>query len=202
MSDLSFGPPAVGFDPQPIDEVMPIGDKRRSPFEGYARMLTAEGGILIYYRDQIRSPVMAALRVFTWTVATGVSAWLVSGNSLSSLQSLLIFAPLTALITLIVRRRFAVSHSVEIRPDAMILDGEDVFLATDFGDNWPELQMKYGDPDQLAMFGICGNRLIELMTANRYDKYDRTPEILDADLKAAMEQLWGRREVTFPATLD
>jgi hypothetical protein len=38
------------------------------------------------------------------------------------------------------------------------------------------------------------------MTANRLDKNDRTPERLGADLEAASEQLWGRREVTFPAT--
>jgi hypothetical protein len=38
------------------------------------------------------------------------------------------------------------------------------------------------------------------MTANRLDKNDRTPERLAADLAAAIEQLWGCHEVTFPAT--
>jgi hypothetical protein len=35
------------------------------------------------------------------------------------------------------------------------------------------------------------------MSAKRLDNNDRTPEILAADLQAAIEQLWGRREVTF-----
>jgi hypothetical protein len=97
----------------------------------------------------------------------------------------------------IVRRPVEVAHSVEIRSDAMIVDGTDVFYAEDIGDNWPELQMKDDDPDRMVICGICGTRLIEYMTANRRDENDRTPEILAADLEAAIEQLWGRREVTF-----
>ena len=50
----------------------------------------------------------------------------------------------------------------------------------------------------MVISGICGTRYIELMTANRLDECDKTPEVLAADLKAAMDQMWGRREVTFP----
>jgi hypothetical protein len=90
---------------------------------------------------------------------------------------------------LIVRQTVEASLSVEIRSDAMIVDGEDVFYARDIGDNWPELQMKDDDPDRLVICGICGTRFIEYMTANRLDKNDRTPEILAAGLQAAIEQL-------------
>lgn len=208
---LRFVSPSVEFDPRLAnelarreaatptadDELQPTLD-RRSPFSGYARMLTPQGGVLILYRDQYRSLPLTVLRVSAWTVMTWIEGWLIFFESpLSALQCLLIFALLMFVNWLVVRWKIEVSHSVEIRPDAMIVDGEDVFYAEDFGDNWPALQMKDDDPDQMVICGICGTRFIELMTANRLDENDRTPEVLAADLKAAIEQLWGRREVTF-----
>ena len=83
----------------------------------------------------------------------------------------------------------------------MIVDGKDIFYTSDIGENWPALQMKDDDPDHMVIAGICGTRFIEYMTANRLDKNDRTPEVLAADLAAAMEQLWGRREVTFATAM-
>jgi hypothetical protein len=197
MSDLSFEPPSLDFDARDASH---IGSGRgRSPFDRYTRALTSDGGVLICYRDQLRSPVLAFLRVFTWFMGTGLTAWLIdTQTSWPARQSLLVFSVATFLITLIVRRRFPVSHSIEIRPDAMIVDGEDVFFAKEIGDNWPQLQMKNGDPDQSVLGFLYGTRLIEL-SASRWDKYDRTPEILESDLKIVMEQLWGRREVSFPA---
>jgi hypothetical protein len=56
--------------------------------------------------------------------------------------------------------------------------------------------MKDDDPDRIVC-SICGTRFIEYLTANRLDKNDRTLERLAADLQAATDQLWGRREVTF-----
>jgi hypothetical protein len=133
-------------------------------------------------------------------MATGVGAWLIFFvSALSVLQGLSALALLMLTAWLIVRQTVEASHSVEIRPDVMIIDGRDVFYAEDIGENWPELQMK-DDPERMVIAGICGTRFIEFMTANRLDENDRTPEVLAADLRAAMEQLWGRREVTFPAT--
>lgn len=209
--DLRFISPGVDFDPRLADELtrrlvtipaieeeqQPFTD-RRSPLNGYVRMLTPEGGILIVYRDQDRSLFLTILRIFTWIMATGVGSWLIFFViSLSVLKCLLAFALLMILNWLIVSRRFEVSHGVEIRPDCMIADGEDVFYAEDIGDNWPELQVKGEDPDCMVICGICGTRFIEYMTVNRLDRNDRTPEVLAADLQSAMEQLWGRREVTF-----
>jgi hypothetical protein len=79
----------------------------------------------------------------------------------------------------------------------MIIDGEDVFYADDIGDNWPQLQMKDGDPELWVISGICGTRFVEFLTVHRRDENDRTAEVLAADLRAAMEQLWGRREAIF-----
>jgi hypothetical protein len=210
--DLRFVPPRVDFDPHledelarelvgipaTADEPSPIHG-RRSPFKDYTRVLTPEGGVLIFYMDQDRSLFLAMLRVFTWTVATGLGGWAIFFESpLNVVQCLLTFALLIFINVRIVRRPIEVSHSVEIRSDAMIVDGKDVFYAEDIGDNWPELEMKDDDPDRMVICGICGTRFIEYMTANRLDENDRTPELLAADLEAATEQLWGRREVTFP----
>jgi hypothetical protein len=212
--NLSFTPPGIDFDPQlasdlssglvPIatdnGEAYPLAEPRRSPFHGYIRMLTPEGGILIFYRDQDRGMFLTILRGFTWTVATGLGGWLVFFvSSLNAIQCLLALIIVGIFNAFLVRRPIEVSHRVEIRPDAMIVDGKDVFYAEDIGENWPELQMKDEEPDRMVISGICGTRLIEYMTANRIDQNDRTPEILADDLQAAMEQLWDRREVSFPS---
>jgi len=209
---LRFVPPSVDFDPRLANELArheaalpvasgeahPVEGRRRDPFNGYLRMLTPQGGILILYKDQYRSLPLTILRVAAWMVMTWIGGWLIfCESSLSVLQCLLAFALLMFASALIARGRIEVSHSVEIRPDAMIVDSEDVFYAEDIGDNWPQLQMKDDDPDHMVICGICGTRFIEYMTANRLDKNDRTPELLAADLQAAIEQLWGRREVTF-----
>jgi hypothetical protein len=211
---LRFVPPRVEFDPQlanelarhpptvptEADEPYPVID-RRSPFRDYVRMLTPEGGILILYRDQKLGPFLKMLRILGCTVTTASGAWLIIfTKSFSSMQSLFALVLLALINWLIVVWKVKASHAVEIRPDAMIIDGEDVFYAEDIGDSWPELQTKEDDPDRMVICGICGTRFVEYMTANRLDENDRTPEVLAADLKAAMEQLWGRREVTFPAT--
>ena len=192
---MSKGTPVSSTDPNPTDE-------RRSPFKDYLRMLTPEGGVVIFYMDQDRILFLAILRVFAWTVATGLGGWLIFFESpLNVAQGLLAIALLMFINVRIVRRPVEVSHSVEIRSDAMIVDGTDVFYAEDIGDNWPELQMKDNDPDRMVISGIYGTRNVEYATANRLDPKDCTPEILAADLEAAMEQLWGRREVTFPTAL-
>lgn len=51
----------------------------------------------------------------------------------------------------------------------------------------------------MVLSGIVGSRFIErFVTCNRLDEWDRTPEVLAADLELAMEQLWGRREAMLP----
>jgi hypothetical protein len=208
---LRFAPPDIDFDARLANELArhertvpatsepahPIIE-RRSPFSGYARMLTPEGGILILYTDQNRSLLVTVLRVVACILVSWIGLWLIFAISLSALQFLFAVALLILINWAIIQFKVKASHSVEIRPEAMIIDGEDVFYAEDIGDNWPELQVQDGgDPDCMVICGICGTRFVEYMIVNRYDKNDRTPEVLAADLKAAFEQLWGRREVTF-----
>jgi len=79
----------------------------------------------------------------------------------------------------------------------MIVDRKDVFLKEHIGDNWPELQKKVSDPERMVIAGTYGTRFVEYLTADRINERDKTPEVLAADLKAAMEQLWGREAVSF-----
>jgi hypothetical protein len=202
---LRFVPPRVEFDPTlanelarypaptptVADELYPL-PRRRSPFKDYVRMLTPEGGILILYKDQDRGWFLMVLRVFAWIMATGVGGWLIFyKSSLSILPALGVLTLLMLVAWLIVRQTVEASHSVEIRPDAMIVDGKYTFYADDIGENWPALQIKDDDPERMVIAGICGTRFIEYMSANRLDECDRTPEVLAADLRAAMEQFVG-----------
>lgn len=203
--------PVVSFDPRIENDVIrkweigpfegPPSVNRRSPLNGYARTLTPEGGVHISYIDQDRSTLLRILRVVAWVAAIGTSGRLLFQiDALSPAASAAVFAAVMVVSFLLASRKIIVCHSVEIRPDCVIIDGEDVFFAEDFGDRWPEPHMIDDDPDRIEIGGIYGTRYVELMTANRLDKWDRTPEVLAADLEAALEQLWGRREVNFAPT--
>jgi hypothetical protein len=184
---------------QVIDAIAVREADARGPFVGYRRTLTPEGGVLIAYKDIDRSVACTIMRVFAWTVSNAAFGWVIFCQSdLNSLHAFGLFVLLMLVTLLIVRIKFEVHHTVEIRPEAMIVDGTDTFLASDIGDNWPALEMlDEEDPDRMVIAGTCGTRHIEYMTANRADSNDRTPEILATDLQAAMEQLWGRRELVF-----
>jgi hypothetical protein len=61
---MRFVPPRVDFDPRLANELArtPVAndeafriERRCDPFNGYVRMLTPQGGILILYKDQYRS---------------------------------------------------------------------------------------------------------------------------------------------------
>jgi hypothetical protein len=188
--------------PEPHDIAAMIAAQREggpSPFADYSRHLTPEGGILIAYKDIDRSLGYALLRGFAWIVSTGVGAritFLLGFSLLSTCGCLLALAFLSALI---VRIKFVVKHTVEIRPDGLIVDGADFFALSDIGTNWPSLVMIDDDPDRMVIAGTVGTRYIEFLTANRADASDRTPEVLAADLEDAMEQLWGRTELVFSA---
>ena len=209
--EIEYTPPQITrtqLTPLPFAEPQRIVDAiatreadARGPFVGYRRTLTSEGGVLIAYKDIDRSVAGTVMRVFAWTVSNIAFGWAIFIQSnLNLLHALGSFAFLALMSLLIVRIKFEIHHTVEIRPEAMIVDGTDTFLAKDIGDNWPALEMlDEEDPDRMVISGILGTRFIEYMTANRADINDRTPERLAADLQEAMEQLWGRRELVFSA---
>lgn len=211
-SPIRYRPPPVSFDDQlaqQLDNValQPFGFAeataapidRRSPFEGYSRTLTPEGGILIQYQDLNLGLPLIILRYALCAVVTCIGVMLIlAADTLFSARVLLALLAVVAVDWLILKYKIRSHHSVEIRPDCMIIDGEDVFLAEDIGENYPELLDVPGKQDQMRICTRVGTRFVELMTANRTDANDRTPEVLAAHLKDAMEQLWARREVTFP----
>jgi hypothetical protein len=188
--------------PEPHEIAAAIGTQREagpSPFADYSRHLTPEGGIVIAYKDIDRSLGYALLRGFAWIVSTGVGARIIFLLGLPLLSACGCLVALAFLAALIVRIKFEVKHTVEIRPDGMIVDGADFFALSDIGTNWPSLVMIDDDPDRMVIAGTVGTRYIEFLTANRAGASDRTPEVLAADLEDAMEQLWGRTELVFSA---
>ena len=205
----SYAPIHIRFDGRLADQIDDLSfrsqslkeqsarDNRRSPFHRYHRLLTLDGGVLITYSDLNRGYMCKLLKaascasLIALTLGPILEMPLLSNVQLGS-AALLGFTS-WAILTCKTRK----THTVEIRPNCMIIDGKDIFWAEDIGDNWPELVPDEEDPTKMSISGICGTRFIEYMTANRVDERDRTPEILIAHLKEAMEQLWGRREVTF-----
>jgi hypothetical protein len=188
--------------PEPHDIAAELAARRQggpSPFADYSRHLSPEGGILIAYKDIDRSLGYALLRGFAWIVSTGVGARIIFSLGLPLLYAGGWLLALAFLAALIVRIKFEVKHTVEIRPDGMIVDAADFFALSDIGTNWPSLVMIDDDPDRMVIAGTVGTRYIEFLTAHRADASDRTPEVLAADLEDAMEQLWGRTELVFSA---
>ncbi|MCP3477648.1 hypothetical protein NLM33_46695 [Bradyrhizobium sp. CCGUVB1N3] len=208
-----YSPPSVAFDTQLADILLDeqlqapadvslsaasVGS--RSPFEGYSRVLTPEGGILIHYTDLNLSWPLKCIRVALCLAVTTLGGWLIvpADDDFLSAPVLGVLAATALIDWLILRFKIRARHSVEVRPDCMIIDGKDVFFAEDIGENHPQLQDAPGEPNQKNICATVGTRFVKLMTANPSDDNDRTPDILAAHLKEAIEQLWTRREVTFP----
>jgi hypothetical protein len=207
--ELQYKPPEIKFDDRLEGELArevptepyatiapsPYVTAGNNPFVDYGRILTPEGGILIFYRDQAIGWVYTLLRIAAGVILTLIQFWLLIDSSLSDVQASIAFWALLAGTIFLVTRKIKKRHSVEIRHDRMILDGKHVFWAQHIGAYWPQLQRVENDPNRMVIAGICGTRFVEFMTANRMDDNDRTPEVLIVDLHDAMRQLWGRNEL-------
>lgn len=163
-------------------------------FNGYTRELTARGGVLITYYDQLRNPTFEILRDIAFFVASALVGWVLLRSPLSWPGRGLVFAVIETTFWFFTFRKIIRRHQIEIHPDGMEVDGRTFFIEA-IGENWPALQMMVDDDeDRLTLCGIYGTRFVEYATANRVDVSDRTPEVLAEDLEMAMEQLWGRRD--------
>jgi hypothetical protein len=164
----------------------------KSAFYKYRRSLTPAGGILINFRDADRRWRITILRVILWTAMTYAALWLI--RNYSPLDWILNVAGLVLAGIInwwIVRRPIPAARSIEIRADCMIIDGADVFWQSLIEDNWPEMQLrKDEDPDDWGLCGIYGTRFVEFATAYRFDKHDRTPEVLAIHVQDALIKLW------------
>jgi hypothetical protein len=164
------------------------------PYVDYGRFLTAEGGILIVYKD-INDRLRHTLwRVFAWSAFTGPEAWFLFYHSplQSTLLSLIAFAAIALLNWLIVAPPVEVYRSVEIRPDCMIVNGADVFWLKYMECGWPSLGP--GKDNTQILMGIYGTRMVEYLTLRRFDdEFDRAWLVFASHLKDAMQQLWSRK---------
>ena len=163
-----------------------------NPYVDYARYLTAEGGILLVYKDIDERWRHHVRRFLFWAAATGAETWFLLHHSpVQSLGvNLVCLLASVAVNWLIVRRPVEVYRSIEIRPDCMILEGGDVFWLRHMENGWPSFQPDEEDEEKLVLSGTYGTRAVEYLTVRRFDEFDRMPEVLAAHLKEAMLQLW------------
>jgi hypothetical protein len=167
------------------------------PHVDYARRLTSEGGVLVTYKDLDLRLRHIIARFLAWTAFTGLEAWFLIDQSPVESEwvnraCLLVIA---AINFLILWKMPEIYRSVEIRPDCMVLDGADVF-SLGLMESLPAF-----DPDEndnLILSGSYGTRHVEYLTARRFDKHDRMPEVFAAHLKEAMQQLWELLKVQEP----
>jgi hypothetical protein len=183
--------PASG--PAPLNIAQPLTTAKEDAFVDYRRTLTADGGILITYKDYDLRWRHTIWRVFAWLAATGFEVWLVVHHSPVASWWINAACLLLAAATnwLIVMKKVQTYGSVEIRPDGMIVDGGDVFWLRLIESNWPTFKADEKDKDEHILCGIYGNRFVEYTTSHRLDELDRTPEILATHLHDAMVKLWS-----------
>jgi hypothetical protein len=157
----------------------------------YRRSLTAEGGILIIYKDLDLRLRHTLWRLLAATAATALAGVLVFTSSPVERPwingaALLVTA---AVNWLIVAKPIEVHRSIEIRPDCMILDGTDIFWLGMMEEGWPVFFED--EKGNQVLCGTYGTRFIEYLTVRSFEEEDRTPEVFATHLQEAMKQLWG-----------
>lgn len=160
------------------------------PHLGYSRQLTPDGGVLFTYKDIDTRLRHTLRRIVLWSVMTGTAGWFLLAPSPREAGWGAIFGVVALAVVnwLIVRRPVEVYRTLEVRHDCMILDGKDLFWARMTEGGGPGFY-----PDgcgNLVLCGIYGTRLVEFLTARRFDDHDRMPEVFAAHLQEAMRQLW------------
>jgi hypothetical protein len=167
------------------------------PYVDYARFLTPEGGILMIYKDLDLRLRQTLWRLFAWTVSTGGAGWYL--YRYSPLQSvwlnLACLLAVGALNWFIVRKPVELYRRIEIRPDCLVLEGNEVFWLRFMENGYPSFQPDRDDNQVLG--GVYGTRFVEYATIRRFDELDRTPEVIAAHLQDAMKQLWEKAGTVF-----
>lgn len=163
----------------------PYGDYERHFMpDGSVRLLVPEGRIswMTLFTDIANSLAGATIG---WFIVS-VLAEAMTGGSADVGPMFLIFG----IITYVFVCTPPAMHSVEIKPDCMVLDDQDVFWASQFELSFPNLGPDVNDEWKLT--GIYGTRFIEFLSIRKHDDNDRTPELAAMHLQRAMQQLWGQ----------
>ena len=162
------------------------------PYVDYGRFLTAEGGILLVYKDLDLRPRHTLWAIFAWTAATGFEGWYLLHHSpvQSAWVNVALFVALAIVNAIIVSKPIEVYRTIEIRPEGMILEGGEFFSRYHMEGGWPFFA-KDAEGSQV-LCGIYGTRFVEYLTVRRFDEHDRMPEVIAAHLQDAMQQLWTR----------
>ncbi len=164
---------------------------RPNPYVDLSTRYTAEGGVEFTYKDIDDRLRWTVLRAGLWLAAMAVTLWFLSDVTplTSPVLNGIAAVVMGWVYWLIVRKPVAVYRRIEIRPDCMILEGEDVFFREEFELGWPAFAQN--DEGNLVLSGVSGTRAVEYLTVRRFDENDRGPEVLSARLRAAMQQQWA-----------
>jgi hypothetical protein len=186
------------FEPPNPDALSFLAEIQDSPYVDYSRRLTAEGGILIIYKDLDTRFRFILFRALAWMTFAGLEGHLLLYDSpvQAGWINILCLLAMAALNLLIVWKLPELYRSIEIRADCMIIEGSDVFWLSRMETGWPAFK-----PDKKGnqvLSGIYGTRFVEYLTVRRFDDYDRTPEVFAAHLQEAMLQLWAPPEASWP----
>jgi hypothetical protein len=186
-----FNRPVVIYDPPSVALPSPSAvGFQPDPYVDYGRVLTAEGGILIAYKDLDLRLRHTLWRVLAWSSFTGSEGWFLLNYSpvQSAWINVTCFLIVALVNWLIVRKPVELYRQIEIRPDCLILEGGEVFWRRFMECGWPAFR-----PDQegnQVLCGVYGTRFVDYLTVRRFDELDRMPEVIAAHLQDAMRQLW------------
>jgi len=176
--DSAFSPPSLDFQPD--------------PYLDYGRYLTNEGGILIVYKDFDVRLRHTLWRLFAWTSFTSLEAIYLApytpvGDHWGRVAGLVTLAIINFII---VRKPVELYRRIEVRPDCIIVEGQDVFWRRHIEGGFPTLRPD--DQGNQVLCGIYGTRFVEFLIVRRFDEKDRIMEVFAAHLQDAMQQLWSR----------
>jgi hypothetical protein len=173
----------------------PSPDFQPDPYLDYGRMLTDEGGILIFYKDFDVRLRHTLWRLFAWTTFTALGAFYLSPYTPLADHWIKLVA-LTAIAIanfLIVRKPVELYRRIEVRPDCLIVDGSDIFWRRHMEGGYPGFRLD--DEGNQMLCGIYGTRFVEYLTVRHFDENDRTMDVFAAHLQDAMQQLWSHSPI-------
>jgi hypothetical protein len=190
---LPVMPPAHAFEVA----AQPRRQNARSssgPYGAFARRYTDDGGVELSFDEGPDTFAMHCLKaaVTGSLVMAELGLAVAAFPALEQAELLLLIGGfvLTTVQWLVLFGGKDTSHTIEIRPDCMILDRRDVFWLENMELGWPMLRPEPND--EWTLVGTYGTRNVEFLTIRKIDENDRTPQVFASYLRHAMDQVWSR----------